>query len=249
MMLYKYYPCDIFTFKALANNGLWCNPVNETNDPHESLKRGSYMYSEEEMKQLKAEAEGIKDQLDGGPLPLALSLGREKFSEFRTEMRRETLNGLTFSSLSETPDSMLMWSHYAAQHNGCVVGIEFNENHRQLAKVTYADELRKQTLTEMATSFLEEKKPEAERNYHVLLGDLSVKARAWSYEKEWRFWANNKGYFYYEPSAVKEIYVGCNSPQEDLVVTLSKVIDNFSNVKLFQMGLPSDSTKLVAFRV
>jgi hypothetical protein len=82
--------------------------------------------------------------------------------------------------LSEVPDSLLMWSHYAASHTGFV--LEFNAHHpcfherrsesdefRHLRRVLYRDARPSAPLSEMegAEFFL-------------------VKSAHWSYEREWR---------------------------------------------------------------
>lgn len=82
--------------------------------------------------------------------------------------------------LSEVPDSLLMWSHYAASHTGFVV--EFNAHHphfherrseedefRHLRRVVYRDSRPSAPLSEMeGTEF------------------FLVKSGHWAYEREWR---------------------------------------------------------------
>lgn len=82
--------------------------------------------------------------------------------------------------LSEVPDSLLMWSHYAASHTGFV--LEFNGQHphfherktdqdefRHLRRVLYRDARPSAPLSEMeGTEF------------------FLVKSAHWSYEREWR---------------------------------------------------------------
>lgn len=83
-------------------------------------------------------------------------------------------------SLSEVPDNLLMWSHYANSHQGYVV--EFDAKHpffnqrksdkddfRCLRKVVYSNNRSKPSLFEIDT-----------------IDDLLSKSDDWSYECEWR---------------------------------------------------------------
>jgi hypothetical protein len=101
--------------------------------------------------------------------PVAKSWLHEKFDEHIGAL-----------CLSEVPDSLLMWSHYAASHTG--FALEFNGHHphfherktdqdefRHLRRVLYRDARPSAPLSEMegAEFFL-------------------VKSAHWSYEREWR---------------------------------------------------------------
>lgn len=83
-------------------------------------------------------------------------------------------------SLTEKPDNLLMWAHYAASHEGFVIGVDeghpfFNspngtaDEFRRLRKVKYV-----------------EKRPSLPMSQ--LTGDdvLLTKSSQWSYENEWR---------------------------------------------------------------
>lgn len=92
--------------------------------------------------------------------------------------------GRTYAScFSEEPASMLMWSHYADNHQGMVLEYEFDnldlEKHRDvfmgLNPVIYTDDLLN----------LEEYKDVREKISIPTLAAIS-KSKEWSYEKEWR---------------------------------------------------------------
>lgn len=83
-------------------------------------------------------------------------------------------------SLSEVPDSLLMWSHYAASHTGFVIGFEprhsyFNQSKgaddefRHLRRVMYREARPRGALTSLDGTDL-----------------FLVKSSHWAYEREWR---------------------------------------------------------------
>lgn len=83
-------------------------------------------------------------------------------------------------SLSELPENILMWSHYAANHTGFVLGFDatnphFGENNsdaddlRDLRPVLYTDERPKGPLNELDWVNL-----------------FWIKSNKWEYEREWR---------------------------------------------------------------
>jgi hypothetical protein len=92
--------------------------------------------------------------------------------EFQTRIRRsvETTTGII--SLSETPENVLMWSHYADSHRGFV--IEFNSNHEYFKLGTQKVKYSKNRPLMIA-----------EQGDHYT--DLfSTKSPDWAYEKEIR---------------------------------------------------------------
>lgn len=104
----------------------------------------------------------------------------KRMPEFR-ETIKKTDQYFGVLSLTETPDNLLMWSHYSGQHTGMVIEFDetdpiFNERRsladelRHLRQVTYSD-MRPiiQTFEEFAyTDF------------------MYTKSTQWAYENEWR---------------------------------------------------------------
>jgi hypothetical protein len=96
------------------------------------------------------------------------------------ELIARHLNTLGIFSLSEVPDDLLMWAHYAANHTGFV--LEFDGEHTwfwahrpegddcgTLKKISYADEPSSPYLAEL-------------KAHEVFY----TKGKKWEYEREWR---------------------------------------------------------------
>jgi hypothetical protein len=72
-------------------------------------------------------------------------------------------------SLSQAPDNLLMWSHYAHGHNGVCVGLVFNESESPKPRpIDYRSLI----------PFVNESEPDSY---------LFVKSSDWAYEKEYRY--------------------------------------------------------------
>lgn len=98
----------------------------------------------------------------------------------RNIMSRKMNELLGILTLTEKPDNLLMWSHYADSHEGFVIGFDSNNRHfderkgpndelRYLRKVEYRDQRPQAPLTGLT-------------DVDVFL----VKSSQWEYEQEWR---------------------------------------------------------------
>ena len=143
--------------------------------------------------------------------------------------------------LSEVPDSLLMWSHYANNHRGFCVSDNLLALNQKLQfsaiPVLYTQErvcLRSIPLDQDALN---------KETMSLFIQSLTSKSPEWSYEKEWRIirdeavcgsrWDDeNKGALLdaISPSA---IFLGCCASDE-LTSTLKQYCQNF-NIPLYKM--------------
>ena len=81
--------------------------------------------------------------------------------------------------LAETPDSLLMWAHYASNHNGFV--IQFDQSHEFFAPTSFEEQVLELTKVEYSA-------------HRPVLSSSTInspslyyrKSPEWSYEREWR---------------------------------------------------------------
>lgn len=135
---------------------------------------------------------------------------------FKAALQDKFFDALGILSLTEKPDNLLMWAHYAANHEGFVIGFDaenpyFHENEgkgefKYLRQVEYRQVRPNGTLLEL-------------NGTDVLL----VKSSEWQYEQEWRILRPlqeaakvielPKRYsinlFSYPVDAVQEVILGC----------------------------------------
>lgn len=155
--------------------------------------------------------------------------------------------------LSENPDSLLMWAHYADSHRGYV--IQFDTEHkffdqritsgdllRSLKKVNYKND-RPSTLIYDMTD----------------VDYLLTKGLEWEYEAEWRMFlpldmASNEikvgndtiCLYKYPPEAVKSIIFGCRMSEEKKREILGVLEDSrlYDHIKLYQADISEEKNLL-----
>lgn len=204
MILYKYYPCNEYTYKSLSEMGLWLGKITEMNDPFDCLGELDIDYKL-----------SLQDLFLTKPLEFSENMLTHMFAN----LRKLAVGNFVFCSLTEDPYNVLMWSHYANSHQGIVLGFEFDEsliNNNFIEKVTYANNLPSvdidylKNLFSYANMYLV---PLHEWKY--LFRYLSLKTADWHYEKEWRIWGNiTPRYLNYIASDIKSVYFGLRCTQE-----------------------------------
>lgn len=163
--------------------------------------------------------------------PMLRQLMNEKFNEL-----------LGILSLTEKPDNLLMWSHYAESHTGFVIGFDsahkyFDERKspkdefRHLRKVEYREARTSAPLTAMD-------------GIDVFL----VKSRDWEYEQEWRIMRPLEDavetidrelfpicLFEFPPDAMTDVILGSRMLDAHRIVIkqILRDIQEFSHVKIF----------------
>lgn len=175
----------------------------------------------------------IKDRIEEGAAdPAALNFfveGVFRLSlanpvEFEQQFYEKVTSGLSTSKilcLTKTFDSLLMWSHYASEHRGIVLGVTPRSHDSQFSvarPVEYSDYLPLiLTKEEVAKSYTGQ----------VSLGDYSqvksilerviyTKSTHWAYEQEWRMMvgdgrepSNEIEYAHFSPLDLDCIILGC----------------------------------------
>lgn len=197
---------------------------------------------------LAQEQVGSKNQMD--------DLIQQGKDVFETQLRDQIKSRFQVCCLSETPSSVLMWSHYSNKHRGFVLQYD-------LRHLSYKKDLLPFT-GQMVTLFPVEYIDKASEltEAMVRVGDAKYKNRAsgdfasllykknvvWSYEKEWRMLATSAVPVlekFCKPSA---IIFGVDCPQETRNRLFS--IADERHISSFEMAIdrPSYSLKMCPFR-
>lgn len=217
-------------------------PPSELNDPFEN----------------NPHIKGVRG-VDAGRSRLSeLGFGREKSSQMqeiiatdRNECIRQ-VNDAVFGVLSLTEDrnNLLMWSHYAENHKGFVVGFNISDaffnktflnNTYKPKEVLYNDERPSKYIVDL--------------DYNCY---LFTKGNIWKYEKEWRVvfnidtpsisnenifgvlpTRNTRGICKLPKTAVESIIFGANYDQNDLENNVNYIISlsECSHIKLYKSSL------------
>lgn len=122
----------------------------------------------------------LAEQLAAAREPEALALFSELTPLIKTMMFQKFDEMIGVLSLSEVPDSLLMWSHYAASHTGLVLGFDPRHPYFNQAKGP-KDELR-----HLRRVMYRETRPQGAMTALEGIDMFLVKSGHWAYEREWR---------------------------------------------------------------
>lgn len=168
--------------------------------------------------------------------PLAVNHAPEVLDGFTQAIRGGFYKGFNESigvlALTEKPDNLLMWAHYAQNHKGFV--IEFDSDHQYFhQQLSPSDELRHIRKVRYSN-----KRPNIRLSTFEDAADIFLtKSKEWEYEQEWRIMRplqdasvvrGDRGdaihLFYLPPHCVTGIIFGCR-----MLVNLRKDISEYVN--------------------
>ena len=188
----------------------------------------------------------------------------EFFKDMATNTVMKALNStIGILCLTEAPDNILMWSHYAKNHTGFI--IEFDNSHDffdqrkkdhelrgHVKKVRYSKHRPKVTIYDPNLS--------KEENINIWINDFFwVKSVDWKYEKEWRIIYTlkecQKVISYVEPpvclfplplESIKSVIIGsrASKPNKEAMCQLLSSRKDLSHISLKAAILDKDEYKI-----
>lgn len=275
-MLYKYLApdridiienCHIrFTQSVVFNDPFEIKPHINSIAPEDELRRQLDERLPENLRQeyLKLPPEvqamlpykqflALANMLAESAMPEALS-----FAKTLTPMAQSGIGMLAdqlgILSLTETPDNLLMWAHYAASHEGFVIGVD--ENHSYFnCKRSSDDDLRRLSKVKYV-----EKRPSLSMTQLTVEDVLLTKSRQWEYEKEWRILrplleadkviqdAKQAVYlFEFPPEIIRSVILGYRISEglKDRIIQVVSDKEKYPNIQLRQANLDTQEYKLI----
>lgn len=140
-------------------------------------------------------------------------------------------------------DNSLMWSHYADSHKGVCLCYEIptaflspNQIHAW-APVTY----RNNPLTHWLVHELDEETHAGEAAIEITKCVLTMKSRAWSYEKEGRLFRHSSGLVELPREFLKQVCFGLNAPAADKRLIMNIVSTCYEHVQFAKMIRASEA--------
>ena len=174
------------------------------------------------------------------------NLGLSNLNTYARKRTYELCNIVGILSLSETPDNLLMWSHYAEEHTGFV--LMFDSSHDFFKGETplpgFAKPEPVQYKSERPCTTVEE----------VIIKKATVstifltKGSDWQYEKEWRYLkflddsdtpnTSRVKLFRLPSECIRGVILGCCRAKEleDKVVALRRDDPEFGHLQILQAG-------------
>ena len=175
--LYKYKNFGEYTDKIIKNASLYLSPIEEFNDPFDSNLAYRQYYTKEEIKKYWKK---LSKEINLSSLEYALKkyVKNETFVKLQNENRYKATRKMGVLSLSKNCTNILMWSHYAHNHEGLVFEFEPKYHHSCLAKPMKVDyEISYDLLSYVAKTEVREKQ---------YIKELLTKFKDWEYEQEYR---------------------------------------------------------------
>lgn len=156
-------------------------------------------------------------------------------------------------SVTESPNNLLMWAHYANSHQGFV--IEFDSTHHFFdQRKSEEDELR-----HLSKVIYSENRPNLQLAQINSINEFLVKSNVWAYEEEWRILfalsdAENKiennpydiHLFKVPFDAIRAVLIGARATPETRKHIESVISSNtkLAHVKLFEMKIHEERFEL-----
>ncbi|AQT95942.1 DUF2971 domain-containing protein [Pseudomonas azotoformans] len=209
--LYKYQTKTEYSLASLKKGTVWLSSPTSFNDPFDcaiNLDR----------KKIKESLAHAVDEITKGA-----NVSEEAMLGFKTvkpadeiaydqlrESLKEVMQSIGVLCLSEVPDEILMWSHYANYHKGFCIEYALGENSilKEMAKpVRYTEIFPSLSLVNLPSG--------AKDNFLEIC--IYTKAIQWRYEKEWRVIMDEGGKLFKAPAPISAIIFGARMPHNDKI--------------------------------
>lgn len=179
--LYKYYRDQSLNLDSVMSNKMWysapCN-FNDAFDCDVAINEQAIF------KSLLPTVPGGKIIREGSSVWLQLKSGLHKQITLLRRIFEDQKVSMGIACLSEVPDSILMWSHYANNHRGFCVSYNLLALNQKL-QFSAVPVLYTQDRVCLHSISLDQDKLSKE-TMSLFIKSITSKSTDWSYEKEWR---------------------------------------------------------------
>jgi len=259
-ILYKYSSFDN-TIKIIESSKIKITKPSNFNDPFDcSIPNIDYSFKEIEthfiskinifmktmgqqnLNENKKEFNNLRDEIK---MDFKNSFNKDFFNELLSIRKdwNSHIDNYKILCLSKSSKNILMWSHYAQEHNGIVLGFDFNKDkpiYKKLQPVKYDKELKitkdffnklfKDLINDSIKSELSGKNIINENKFanvfvNHLFDYLFIKNNVWNYEEEYRLITNaSQGNFLdFNDTSLKEIIFGIKVTKNNRESFLNKL--------------------------
>ncbi|EHK2354846.1 DUF2971 domain-containing protein [Clostridium perfringens] len=225
--LYKYKEVNEYTLAMIKEENIWASNPKEFNDPYDCLLdfNGDIVIQETLKKILNVPEIHCINEKEKNKMIDKIKIHMENL-----------INQIAIVCLSEEKDNILMWSHYAKNHQGICIEYDYNDisNYTEVYPVVYMEEN-----IDLSKSIIN-------IDPYGIHKKIMIKFALWEYEKEWRIIFNNNdsktnGGLISFPK-IKAIYLGCkiNKDDKEKIIKLTKE----KKIDLYQMKMEKNKFKL-----
>ena len=202
LFLYKYQSFTQYSLQSLAENTVWMSSPASFNDPFDC----AINLDPKRLHESVAHALEIimKNTVVDDALKVSSELDEAAYAELRESLRAH-MQKIGVLCLSETPEEILMWSHYAEYHKGFCIEFMIDDTcllGRLAQPVKYTEIYPSLSLKNLPA--------DAEESFIDVC--VYTKAKQWSYEREWRALAPAGSKLYRAPAPISAIIFGARMP-------------------------------------
>lgn len=220
MNLYKYNAntSNKYRNQIIKNKNIWFSCPLDFNDPLDSNLDYQQNYSTKEIKDFWENYCTRHKECDFGEC-LSLYGTSEAFVEQQNRIFKKQRKTTGVACFSVTPTNILMWSHYANNHQGIVYEFTPDLFEASLSEHFTGKPIRVDYLTDNSYEPLSYAKFGKEKEQQFVF-ELLGKATDWAYEQEYRFidlnvdkgFGRNKSF---KPASLKSIIFGAKTPEDE----------------------------------
>jgi len=212
--LYKYRGYNTNSLSILINKKIWLATPESFNDPFDcNINFKSEINPEAFSKYL--------DQTD-------IDIDYNTFLKGLKEFRNKDIKKFGVFSMSQINDNILMWSHYANQHEGfCIEFVRSSNNLLGDIEITRP--------VDYHFNYPEVEPLDSDGNidHSIFRKMLFTKAKNWSYEKEWRLTYDEGNKEEQLPADISSIIFGLRMPEEHKN-TIRNILADQPNIRFQQ---------------
>lgn len=235
-MLYKYQPFDRKRLTSIfIDSELWLSSPLTFNDPFDcspiiDVAGTAREYREMAWSAIQRQRRGWSRAERRRELAAFAKQRNERFSEAAGRSNWiDTVANLGVLCLTEIPDDLLMWGHYAASHRGICLGFDTRYKPFILAmRVHYSSD-------RPVFRPLERRRTE---KHEMVWSAVTRKAAQWQYEREWRVLASNRtGALAFSPKALRVAILGAHVDADDRAWLANVIQARGGDLELMQCRL------------
>ncbi|MCH7574468.1 MAG: DUF2971 domain-containing protein [Candidatus Marinimicrobia bacterium] len=246
-ILYKYVPFAKYSLRLLRHSEIWLASPRSFNDPFDSKLHYNYKVNDPVLRQKWAE--GVVGGITPGLASTKRQLLAKKWLDdidsdpdghrqwFNDYQEKISDNKFGICSLTTKPDNLLMWAHYASDHEGFCVG--FDTKH--LGRVQW-ELMKKARLLELKRVDYSPKYPDinfydsmmSSHWQNDMVNLLMTKSNHWKYEDEFRLldWDQNNVILKLPHQAIRKVVMGCRIKPHNRAVIQNFVVRKLKHTQL-----------------
>ena len=235
--LFKYTSFNEYSEDVFKNSQMWFPSPYEFNDPFEFQIADKGRYTEDDIFDYLVKA-GMSEE-DARKLSAQYASKPTDLDKFIENAKRKVFEKYGILCLSKIRSNILMWSHYAKNHTGYVLGFDMSRDidfYMMPFKVAYQEEYP-------AIAYLKEKEK-------VVESSVKTKFKQWDYEQEVRILKSSHGLHEFKKDALRSITFGCKTKRcDEENVRAWSLNYGYDHIKFYKTELSKTAYKVIVSEI